>query len=301
MPSANKGIWKFAERLDYIEPKFRLTLGEGKSPLKKIGGFYLKCEYLNPSGSVKDRGICFQVAKLRQKGIKRAVIPSSGNAAVSASEYCRKAGIELTVFVSPNINPAKLKLIKQNLPRIVIDKRPLSRSIQFAKKNGLINMRPSTDKFGQTGYRTISFELNEEIPDCDAVFIPVSSGTILRGVYEGFSKSGRIPAIHAVQTAKINTVAADFDHDFIGEKTSLASAIVARFVPHLEEVKTIIKGSKGWAWVISDSEIKKAERILKQNKIICSSEGALALAGQFKAESKGYQYKKPVCLLTGSI
>src|SRR3990172_419567 len=114
MKQENQGIWKYTSLLPPIPLKYQLSLGEGSTGLVKKQGLFFKCEFQNPTGSVKDRGVCFQVAKLKESGIHRALISSSGNAAISAAAYCRLHGISLKVFVSPKINPHKLQVISRN-------------------------------------------------------------------------------------------------------------------------------------------------------------------------------------------
>src|SRR3989338_10706259 len=139
MKKTNQGIWQFAERLPELPLPFRLTLGEGNTNLIVKNRVYFKCEYENPTGSIKDRGLCFQISKLAEKKVRHAVISSSGNAAMAASAYCRLAGIKLIVFVSPNINTAKLAALKENSD-VYIDSRPVSSAHQYALKNNFYNL-----------------------------------------------------------------------------------------------------------------------------------------------------------------
>ena len=111
-----QGIWKYERFFPDVSAKNRITLGEGATPLLKIEDIYFKCEYKNPTGSVKDRGLAYQVSKLLENKIKFAVISSSGNAGISAASYCRQAKVKLTVFISPRINRAKFKILKGELP-----------------------------------------------------------------------------------------------------------------------------------------------------------------------------------------
>jgi threonine synthase len=61
-----------------------LHLGEGQTPLlqaKVLGReVWFKCEYLNPTGSFKDRGSATLAAFLQRRGVTAAVEDSSGNA-----------------------------------------------------------------------------------------------------------------------------------------------------------------------------------------------------------------------------
>ena len=85
-----QNIWRYREVLPVLDEKFRLTLGEGMTPLISAGrlsaklGFddiYIKEESLNPTTSFKARGLCVAVSRAHELGIKSFSIPSAGNAA----------------------------------------------------------------------------------------------------------------------------------------------------------------------------------------------------------------------------
>lgn len=298
---AKKGIWRHAQFFPPISPEYQLTLNEGGTTLREIEKIYFKCEYENPTGSVKDRGMAYQISTLFSKGIKKAVLSSSGNAAISAAHYTKLTDIDLTVFVAENINQSKFDHLSKFHLQIFKSRRPVSDSINYARKNNFYNLRSSTDPVGHIGFSTIAFELNDEVGLPDAIFFPVSSGTTLAGVTYGFRKLGFIPKLFAIQTERIHPIAEDFDNQFKPSAESIADAIVARFTPREAEVKGLIKKSGGGGFVISDKEILQAAKWLKAKKINCSYEGALSLAGLFKAQAKGNKFNKPVCLLTGKI
>jgi threonine synthase len=293
------GIWKYWKLFPEISEENMITLNEGNTKISEIDGIFFKHEYDNPTGSVKDRGICFQMAVLKSKGIKNACISSSGNAAISAAKYAWLTGINLTVFVSVNIHPEKLARLKIENINIVKSLRPVSDAIKFSKAENAFNLRQSTDENAIYGFSTISFELAEQIPDADAVFFPVSSATTLCGAAYGFDEIQKNIAIHCVQTEKINSISSDFDNNWKMSNKSLADAIVARFTPRKSDALEYIKKNKGYGWVISDDEIKVADDWLNKQNIICSYEGAVSLSGLFKAKKHGYEYRKPVILLTG--
>lgn len=298
MKQENKGIWKYSDSFPPVAEKFQLTLGEGSTAIVKNNGIFFKCEFENPTGSVKDRGICFQTAKLKENGHKEAVISSSGNAAVSASFYCSLHQIKLSVYLSPDVNRAKLSAIKKGTD-IIKTKKPISSAAIHSLEKRIPNLRPSTDPFGSAGYRTISFELAKKIPGIDAVFIPVSSGAALKGIYEGFAMLNLKPALHAVQTTRIHPLAGKFDKDFKFEASSLADAIVAKYLPLEQDLMKILLKTKGSAWVISNELMRENKNKLKKMDLNSSYEGAAVLAAVYKAHSFGFKYKFPVCILTG--
>jgi threonine synthase len=295
----SKGIWEYQDFLPYVDKKFKITLGEGNIRISREDNIYFIHEYENPTGSVKDRGICFQMANLLSKGIKTACISSSGNAAISASRYAEVAGIKLTVFLSPKINKYKLNLIKTSGSNIVMTLKPVSEAIKYSKAKGIFNLRQSMDPYATYGFSTLAFELAEKIKNADAVFFPVSSATTLVGTAMGLEKVNQRIALHAVQTEAVCPIGSVFDKEAVKQKESIADAIVAKYTPRQEEAINYIRKSKGAGWVVSDEQILYADNWLKQKNIICSFEGSMALAGLFKAMVKGYNYMNPVCVLTG--
>jgi len=106
------------------------------TPLQAHQDFYLKREDSNPTGSIKDRSLSPQIDHLIAANFHSAVISSTGNAAISAQYYCAINRLPLTVFVSPKIHPAKLKLI--NHPQI--SSRPVSAAFKFAKLHRSYNL-----------------------------------------------------------------------------------------------------------------------------------------------------------------
>lgn len=273
----------------------------GDTSLVKLDGVYFKLEYNNPTGSVKDRAVITQIGNLKRLAVKKAVISSSGNAAISAAYYCRSANIELDIFVSPNIFKSKLDILKKEGLQIHFTNKPIKEAHEFSEKTGAFNLRQSKDEFALSGYSKISEELIAQLPEVDAIFIPVSSGTILVGMGRGFKEQGKISALHAVQTEAVSPVASQFDHEFTPKSKSLADAIVARVTPREKEIIESIRQTGGNGWVVSDNEILKAHEYLTHNNLTSSYEGGAVLAAVWKAERKGIKYKKPVCLLTGKF
>lgn len=287
----------------------------GRTQEIKLEGIIFKREDLNPSGSVKDRGISYQLNWAKKESIKDLVISSSGNAAISACYFCQKLDLNLFVFASPKINKKKLATIQDYPFQVMVSKRPVSESIKFAKKNNFYHLRASTDPRGIIGYKKIAKEILGNLAcrqagqvnqvnqvnrgRINSIFIPVSSGTTLVGIAEGFKQLGFLPQIHAVQTTAVNTIAKHFDQDFTPSKTSLADALVAKFTPRKKQIIELVRESKGWGWIVNDKQILEADKWLQEKGIITSYEGACALAGIWKARKKGWELGKTVCLLTG--
>lgn len=293
------GIWKYKKLIPETSPSYMRTLGEGNTSYKVKGGIGFKCEYENPTGSVKDRGISFQLAKAAELRFTKAVISSSGNAAISAAGYSKLFGINLQIFVSPRINKGKLNTLRGLGCQIIINSKPVSSAYKYAIEFNAYNLRQSTDVNATYGYQTIAYELIEDNPDIDAIFLPVSSGTTMVGIFDGYKNHNKIPAFHLIQTEAVHPIASLFDKDFNDKKESLGDAIVAKFTAREKHIQEIVEKSRGYGWVISDKEMEENHKWLRNNGFMCSFEGSAVLSALYKSQKKGYKYKNPVCILTG--
>lgn len=295
-----KGIWKYSSFLTPIEERYQLSLGEGETKeIMAEEGLILKREDENPTGSLKDRGMAYLISQQYSQGQKKLVLPSSGNAAISAAFFCELVKMNLVVFVSPKIDKQKLQKLKEKKVEVVVSEKPVSDSAKFAKEKGYFNLRPSMNKFGSEGYQTIAFEILLNQGLIEDIFIPVSSGVALMGIALGFKKLGILPRIHVCQTTAVCPIASFFDKNFVRERESLARALVAKYTPLREEIIKTVKESNGSGWVIGNPEIVSANKYLESKGVVTSEEGAVALAGWRKAKSSGWRVGKSVCLLTG--
>jgi threonine synthase len=93
----------YKNRLPVDENTRFISLGEGNTPLIRLENIpalvgkkvdiYVKYEGLNPTGSVKDRGMTMAVTKAVEAGSKAIICASTGNTSASAAAYAARAGI----------------------------------------------------------------------------------------------------------------------------------------------------------------------------------------------------------------
>jgi len=267
---------------------------------------WIKHEYLNESGSHKIRLLSCLFKKYIPQGEKNFVISSSGNAAIAACCYLRKIKniqINLMVFVPSTMNSKKwkrLKLAQNNSPQIKIKKTKKAKQDAFklSKETGAIFLRGSTEIHAEQAYIGLGKEIGQ-IPNLQAIFIPTSSGITSLGIFEYFKKINQNVEIHIVQTEKIHPLSQNFDKEFKPKKKSLANAIVDKVAKRKTDVIRAIQESAGWAWVISDKELKEAKKIIEINTDISkiSYDSLLSVAGLLKAQKNNWKFNGAVCCL----
>jgi len=273
------------------------------TPLQKLFKVYLKREDQNQTGSVKDRALPFQIQNLVEKGFSKAVISSSGNAALSAIHFCQQQNIDLHIFLSPKINPKKRIKIESLNQQIHLTKTPIKEAFRFAKANSAYLLRQSTDPSALTGYQTLGSELRRQLPNISSIFFPIGSGTTLLGTHLGINTpSSSAVKIFAAQPANHAPIASIFDPNSKKENGTSTEALSVKFLPLKDKIIDAISKSNGDAFVISEKKLQKSHSILEKNNIHTSFEGALAYAGYKKAQALKIDLgPNPAVLLTGQF
>jgi threonine dehydratase len=297
--------WK---HFNEIENKFKTLELRVNTPVKefkyKENNIFIKDENLNLNGSFKDRGVSYQMARHIQLGHNHFALSSSGNSALSACYVSKYFDVELQLLLSNKMSSLKLGKIKEfssSKIKIFLTDKPRSELIKFLNNNSdYTNLRGSTDGFAYQGFKTISHELIEQVPNIDAIFIPCSSGTSSWGIYQGFKELNVNVPIHICQTEKINSIAKHFNIDYSTQKSSLADAITDRIAHRKSNIIEMVKETQGYGWVISDNQLETDKATLNTlTREDYSFNSVLAFSGWRKALEKGYNYKNPVLLFSG--
>ncbi len=310
----DKWLWKCPSCGGVLEIEGRvespkITLGEGNTPLVNLFGFggdvYFKLEYLNPTGSFKDRGSAMALSQAQKLGIGCIVEDSSGNAGISVAAYAAAAGIWATVVVPKGCAPGKRHLIEALGAEIVEaeDREAAGNRAREMETQGCAYIGHQWNPWFIKGMETIASEINEQLGKVpDAVITPVSSGTLLLGLYNGFRKSKKLPRLYAVQASGYSPLHDAIHGKYEGKPSKLADALQVLNPPRLEQMKEAITKTGGDALVVNDEEILSAlAKLLKAGAIVEPS-SASALAGYLQLLNSGKikSGEKVVIILTGS-
>ena len=314
-----KGIWRYAKLYnEFIKSGNRLSLNDSqnegdtstcrlqnnvaKVDLPNINHLYFKREDENITGSLKDRSLAYQVSLVKQNNKNKLVISTSGNAGIAAAAYCQKAKIKLYIFISPETEKAKIVEMQKYNPIIIKSKRAIRLANYLAAKYKIENLRPSINNSSIEGFKSIAFEIFENLGEMDVIFTFVTSGSSFIGIgraYKYLLKSGgikKLPKLFAVQSGKIFSIASEFEK--IQKQESNAGKLGAKNTKRKNEIIELIKLSEGKGIYVTDREIQEATKLLEKNNINTSSEGCASFAGIIKASRKN-KFNRAVCILSG--
>ncbi|MCX8128293.1 MAG: pyridoxal-phosphate dependent enzyme [Synergistetes bacterium] len=264
---------------------------------------FFKLEYLMPSGSFKDRGTYVTVAKLKEEGIQEVTLDSSGNAALSLALFSKCEGLKAHIFIPSHTSKGKKRLLKF-LDAEVHEVEGSRMDVYKKAKSfeGGLYVSHWFNPFFLEGTKLIAYEVYEQVGSIDYVLSPVGSGSLFIGLYKGFKeleKYGKLtmPVMIAVQAKGFESLIERSE-----EKSSLAEGIAIPEPPRKEEMKEILKESRGKAISVGDSEISEALAELLSFGFLVEPTSAATYAGFKILFNEGYFKGKAKVLipLTGS-
>ncbi|MGC9189875.1 MAG: pyridoxal-phosphate dependent enzyme [Conexivisphaera sp.] len=288
----------------------RVSLGEGNTPMVNLFGFtrnvHFKLEYLNPTGSFKDRGSAMTFSRLMEFNVGCVIEDSSGNAGISAAAYAAAAGLWATVVVPRDAPQGKRQLIKALGAELIEaeDREAAGVKARELESRGCAYIGHQWNPWFIKGIEGISDEIVKQLGGApDSVVLPVSSGTLLLGIYYGFMKKRRkMPRLYGVQAAGCAPLYRKLHGEVHEKESALADALRVSEPPRLEQMAEAIRSSGGDVVVVNDQEITGAiSKLLKAGAIVEPSSAA-ALAGYLKLVDSGAidGREETVIVLTGS-
>lgn len=148
---------------------------------------WCKREYLQRTGSFKERGARSALSLLERSKARRGVIAASaGNHALGLAWHGRQLGIPVTVVVPRSAPQVKVQRCRQLGAHVVLhgDSFDEARSyaLSLAEEWGLEFVPPYDDARVIAGQGTLALELLGQVGEFDAVVVPVGGGGLLAGV-----------------------------------------------------------------------------------------------------------------------
>ena len=158
-------------------------------PLSEATGMnvFCKLEYLQRTGSFKERGARNKLLRLAPEQTQRGVIAASaGNHALGLAYHAQLLGIPATV-VMPRFAPLmKVSNCRRLGANVVLEGADLGeakmRADDIAAGQGLTYINGYDDPDIIAGQGTLGLEIVAQVPDVDAVIVPIGGAGLIAGV-----------------------------------------------------------------------------------------------------------------------
>ena len=265
----------------------------------------LKTENLQVTGSFKVRGAAYKLSQLSDEEKARGVIAcSAGNHAQGVALAATKAGAKSLICLPDNAPISKIEATKKYgadvclVPGVYDD--AYNKALELRDSEGYTFVHPFNDEDVIAGQGTIGLEILEQVPDVDAVIVPVGGGGLISGVayaikalnpnvkVYGVQASGAPSMVKSVKEGKIKKLASVTtiaDGIAVKEPGDLTFDLVSQYVDELVTV--------------TDDEVAAAIlALIEQQKLCAEGAGAVSVAAAMfnKVPVAG---KKVVCLVSG--
>ncbi len=267
---------------------------------------FCKQEHLQRTGSFKERGARNALAQLSPEQAQRGVIAASaGNHALGLSWHGRLLGVPVTV-VMPRFAPlVKVARCRQFGASVVLHGDTFDEARQEAdrlgKERDLTYVHPFDDPQVIAGQGTLAFEILEQVPDADAVLIPVGGGGLLAGMATVLHALKPDLQIIGVEPANAACFAAGLASDGpvrVTTKFTLADGLaVAEAGRHtLEIARPLVHRMVQ----VGEEQLALAMlRLAEMEKCVIEGAGASGLAALLGGSLPDLKGKRVVLLLTG--
>ncbi len=149
---------------------------------------YLKMECWQRCGCFKVRGALNAISSLTPEERSRGLVTaSSGNHALAVAYAANLFDIHPTrIYVPENADPAKVRRILAWGPDLVHHghgfQEAYEESQRYTRAHGMTFIHSHADPQVIAGQGTIGLEIMEDLPDADAVIVPVGGGGLISGI-----------------------------------------------------------------------------------------------------------------------
>uniref|UniRef100_A0A0K0FCR6 Serine racemase n=1 Tax=Strongyloides venezuelensis TaxID=75913 RepID=A0A0K0FCR6_STRVS len=304
------------KKIDFSEvstASFNLKEGIMKTPCYRSNqlsdllemNLYFKKEFLQVTGSFKERGARYALLKLSEEQRKAGVCAASaGNHALALSYHGYLLNIPVTV-VMPIFAPLmKIYRCKSYGANIILHGQTLQEckilGLKLSKEKGITYINGYDHPDIIAGQGSIGLEILEEIKNVDAVVVPVGGGGLIAGVglaIKSLRPHVKIIGVESEDCASFKN-AFENDHIELHPEMSLADGLAVPVVGTnaLHSCKGIIDKLV----TVPESTIALSVlRLLEMEKSVVEGAGAVGLAGLLTGKLDEFKGKKVCVILTG--
>ena len=269
---------------------------------------YLKLENLQMTGSFKERGALNRIALLTPDQAGRGVVAASaGNHAQGVAYHATKRGIR-AVIVMPLATP----LVKVTATRgfgadVILHGANYDEACEEATRicnaEDMTFIHPFDDATVMAGQGTIGLELLEQVPQLEAVVVPIGGGGLIGGIACAIKESDPRIRVIGVQTSRLPSMQAALAAHApvtIDPATTIADGIAVRRAgtvtfPMVERyVDEIV--------TVDEDEIASAIlTLLEREKTLAEGAGATALAALLQHRTSLRNQHTAVLVCGGNI
>ncbi len=269
---------------------------------------YLKLENLQMTGSFKERGALNRIATLTPEQKSRGVVAASaGNHAQGVAYHATKRGIR-SIIVMPLATPLVKVTATRNFGAEVVlhganYDEACDEATRICTAEGMTFIHPFDDPIVMAGQGTIGLELLEQVPELQAVVVPIGGGGLIGGIACAIKESRPDIRVIGVQTSRLPSMAAAVAQHHpvtLDSATTIADGIAVRRAG--EVTFPVVERYVDEIVTVDEDEIASSILVLlEREKTLAEGAGATALAALIQKKTTLKSEHTAVLVCGGNI
>lgn len=266
---------------------------------------YLKPECLQKTGSFKIRGAYYKISQLTAEEKAKGVIAcSAGNHAQGVALGATAMGIKSLICLPEGAPISKVEATKRLgaevclVPGVYDD--AYQKALELRDEHGYTFIHPFDDENVIAGQGTIGLELLDQLPDVEAIVVPVGGGGLISGIafaVKSLNPDVKVYGVQAEGAASMVQSLHDHKQETLPSVSTIADGIAVK-EPGSLTFETCSNYVDDIVTVSEDEICAAILHLLESEKMVAEGAGAASVAAVMfnKVPVKG---KKTVCIVSG--
>lgn len=266
---------------------------------------YLKTENLQITGSFKVRGAYYMMSQLTEEEKARGVIAcSAGNHAQGVALAAAKNHIKSLICLPDGAPISKVEATKSYGAEVCmvngVYDDAYQKALELKEEKNYTFVHPFDNEDVIAGQGTIGLEILEQMPDVEAVIVPIGGGGLISGVafaIKNLNPNIKVYGVQASGSPSMRNSIRDGKIECLDHVSTIADGIAVKepgehtfqyVSQYVDEIVTV-----------TDDEISAAIlALIERQKLIAEGAGAASVAAAM-FNKVPIQGKKTVCLVSG--
>lgn len=266
---------------------------------------YLKTENLQITGSFKVRGAYYMMSQLTEEEKARGVIAcSAGNHAQGVALAAAKNHIKSLICLPDGAPISKVEATKSYGAEVCmvngVYDDAYKKALELKEEKNYTFVHPFDNEDVIAGQGTIGLEILEQMPDVEAVIVPIGGGGLISGVafaIKNLNPNIKVYGVQASGAPSMRNSIRDGKIECLDHVSTIADGIAVKepgehtfqyVSQYMDEIVTV-----------TDDEISAAIlALIERQKLIAEGAGAASVAAAM-FNKVPIQGKKTVCLVSG--
>nr|XP_014095098.1 L-threonine ammonia-lyase [Bactrocera oleae] len=298
---------------DVTSAAFLIKDGVAKTPCPRSTSsdsygmdLYLKKDFLQVTGSFKERGARYALLCLSEQQKKAGVISASlGNHAQALSYHGWKLNIPVTVVMPKAAPIMKIQKCRNYKANVIVNGKDMGEAkviaMKMAQDKELLYINGYDHPQIMAGQGTIGLEILDQVPNPDAVIIPVGGGGLIAGIATAIKALSPNTTVIGVESEKCASFSQAMENNgpiHTAINNTLADGLAVPKVGYNAYVTALPLIDK--MVVVKEEWIALAIlRLVEEEKCVVEGAGASGLAAILAGQLNELKGKKVVILLCG--